>query len=178
MVEECPPKTAYTMTIVPDDKHQYVRAVCRIQKVFRAVLDLLEHNLGSRYDYELYTEVSKPEQSQEGRPPRIHYHGIIHLTKYQEAEFWIEKLQYLNQWCRVEVDTIKDSQKWLEYCTKDKESMLIYCKKNGVPYKLTNKMLKQPWYYVPDGELTKEQRRAKPGRTSIENYLENGIETD
>lgn len=137
-------KTPYTFTVNPDDKHQYVRRPCRIAMVTADVRELLYTTLGSDYEYELYTEVSKPEQSQEGKITRIHYHGIIRLTPFQCAEFYVDKMPYLNMWCRIEVDTIKDINKWEEYICKDRHEMEPYCNYYKVPYMLSNKMLYKP----------------------------------
>lgn len=126
-----------TFTIAPQDSWQYFNSPTRLKQVTNHLICLLKDTLGDTYDYYLDTEVSYPTQSQESQYGRIHYHGIITFNKGQKAQFFIEHLGKLNKNCRVEVDTINDMQKWLEYIGKNEEEMKYYCNQNKVPYRIT-----------------------------------------
>lgn len=145
----------HTITICPNDDHQYQNDVLRLQCVTNDVRELLYNHLGHSYPYELHTEVSYPQQSQEGKIARIHYHGIIYLTPLLKATLFVEKLHKINKWARIEIDTIKDITKWQLYISKNKDAMEAYCEANKVPYILHHQML------PTDKVINRKKRRTK-----------------
>jgi len=131
-----------TLTLCPDDKHQFMNSPVRLRMVTDYIRTLLRDNLSDEYyNYTLYTEVSYPEKSQDGSIARIHYHGVIDFMQpSSKALFYIEHFHKLNKNCRMEVDDINDFNGWLDYCTKNWPAMQPYCELQKVPYKITHKL--------------------------------------
>lgn len=98
-------------------------------------------------DYDIYTEIS--------RKGRIHCHGVIRITDY--IKYYVQyarKLDRLDS-MNVDLDTISDMDKWLEYCRKDSLLMSTMYEKEarGGKYQLTQ--------YLPCARKEKINTKAK-----------------
>lgn len=144
MTRECPDNNrvieTLTFTLCPNDKHQFITSPVRLRMVTDYIRMLLKDNLNdNEYNYCIYPEVSYPEKSQDGSMARIHFHGILEfMSDHAKPQFYIEHFHHINKNCRMEVDTIEDYEGWREYCTKNWSTMIPYCERQKVPYRITH----------------------------------------
>lgn len=97
----------YTLTINPSDKGQYTKSMKRITECISHGSYILNNYFPDCIAY--------PEISKKGR---FHWHGILRFNHSDEiCEFYI-KLPILLMDNSVEIDTISNGEKWLEYCKK------------------------------------------------------------
>lgn len=135
----------YTLTLNPNDRHQYFDATNRIDKLTSymqaKILDC------PNMDVDVHMEIS--------RKGRLHFHGTIMFCKTEHILYFY--LHKINEWLesfQIEIDTISDRLKWDTYCTKSSNlikvninskhvidfSKLLKKKKNGdydIQYKHT-----------------------------------------
>jgi len=153
-----------TLTICPDDKHQYVSSPTRVRQVSDYVRTLMYNSMSDKYfRYTMYTEVSYPEVSKDGIGGRIHFHGTVYFVKpYSKPLFFTEVISKLNQSCRLEHDTISDADKWRNYCTKDQSEMEPYCVLYKTPWMFTETSPKPALIQVgiQDTKLSKLLKRS------------------
>jgi len=160
--------TAYTFTISPSDTYQHFGSPVRLRQCTDDIRILLNRTIGNKFEYILATEVSYPDVVQDHAGGRIHYHGIIYFRPGQRAEFYIEYINKLANGCRIEIDTIKDINKWLIYIYKDRDEMERFCAYSNVPYLLHHHlpMPMQPTEISNDGIKqfikTKNTKQRKP----------------
>lgn len=148
MMTETMPDERYirTFTICPNDEQQHINSPCRIVMVHNHIRTILYDVLGDKFPYKLFTEITEPQNGQDGSIARIHFHGLIYLPPVDLITFYAEYFHRLNRYFRIEVDTIKNLEVFLNYCTKQRESMELYCKVYKVEYILHHKMAKPQSY--------------------------------
>lgn len=110
----------YSITLNPIDKYQYYGLPDRIQKFRNFMYD---HLLVLTCQYEFYIEISEPRgmHIQGYNGPRLHLHGwLLFKTKSQLGSFLVNQYYMLLKISSVDIDTIDDEAKWLEYCQKQR----------------------------------------------------------
>lgn len=109
----------YSVTINPDDSHQFFGKPERFRK-FRNVMYELFISLSQQHiDYKFVIELSEPRNNKYGSGPRYHVHGWI-LFKSTHSIFQFLDIVYYN-WTRlghVDIDTVQDMTVWNNYMTK------------------------------------------------------------
>ncbi len=110
----------YSLTLNPTDKYQFFNKVDRFRR-FKSFV--AEQFLAVQADYKLYIEVSEPNgfKTQGYSGPRLHLHGWIEFYKKKDLAQWLLRDSHLiYKWTSMDIDTIGDSVKWEQYCTKQK----------------------------------------------------------
>lgn len=74
-----------------------------------------------------------PEISSGGR---WHYHGVIIIKDL--ALFLLYDMKIMKHYFSFELDTIKETKEWSDYCMKCSHFMEKYCTQNKMPYKITS----------------------------------------
>ncbi len=111
----------YSITLNPPDKYQFVSKGYDRFSTFRNFV--YGQVLASRFEYELFIEISEPHefQKQGYLGPRLHMHGYVCFrTRKELREFLLYGYYKLTRWTSVDIDTIDDNKKWYSYCTKQK----------------------------------------------------------
>lgn len=114
----------YSITINPDDKHQYIDEPDRCQKLHSYwSKQLARHS----WEYNLYAEFSNPLNSKSF--PRYHFHGIISFkTKGQLRRWYTTTARALSKISYYDIDTIGDIKHWQSYCKKNQSIMNLIMK--------------------------------------------------
>lgn len=95
---------------------QYWNEHNRVEKNINATVKLLSP---IKAQYQLYQEVS--------RTGRLHWHGYLLFTEYEQiTSFYVHDVHRLEMRSKIEVDTIKDLNKWEEYIQKQRRIMSGY----------------------------------------------------
>lgn len=103
----------YTFTVSPNDDYQFWndKQSERLKKATNHMTYIARQYMN--LDLCLYVDVS--------RNGRIHWHGTIRFkTRLSIKEFYTEIIHELLTKHQIEMDTIKDLEIWLSYCTKVK----------------------------------------------------------
>ncbi len=128
----------YSFTVNPSDAGQFFRgnSIHRIRDAINYNVKHFNNILVDYSDITLYPEIS--------RQGRIHYHGYIRINDV--FNFHVNTLHKLKDKYIYEIDTIKDSDIWSKYILKDKSIMEPALRALGLPYKMTNKIIKKIIY--------------------------------
>lgn len=110
----------YSVTINPNDSHQYFGNPNRFDKFRHDMYEMLIGASPQGINYHFVIELSEPRQLKPGTDgPRYHLHGWIQF-KHNEGIFnFLDHVMY--HWSRyayVDIDTIADMKKWELYMTK------------------------------------------------------------
>lgn len=115
--------TLYSITINPDDCHQYYGFPDRMDKL---------HKYWSKYfekfswRYNLYAEFSNPSNSKSF--PRYHFHGLILFKSYKQLQRWYTRIQFeLAKVAYFDFDTYDHTEHWKIYCRKSQDVMPLIC---------------------------------------------------
>lgn len=109
----------YSITIAPNDKHQFVRKPDRLKKYKNLIYEETMNYRKYGIDYALWTEISEPKNINNGIGPRVHSHGIIRFRHNNGILNWLTVLcSRLSRIGIIDIDTIKDNKTWYNYCTK------------------------------------------------------------
>lgn len=105
--------TKYTFTLNPSDDFQFFKEdpETRITKSINHIKYIIRNN--PNYHMDLFLEVSCKG--------RLHWHGTL-LFKHNNhiKNFYLQFIPQILNNHSIEIDTIADPDKWLEYCTKSK----------------------------------------------------------
>lgn len=118
-------KGLYSVTINPDDKHQYFGNNDRLQKFRNFINEELISlpTIGIKYYFRI--ELSEPQDnntSQSG--PRLHLHGIIQLcSKKAVKHLMLDVLYKWTRFSKYKLDTITSPEKWILYIMKQQHIM-------------------------------------------------------
>lgn len=130
------PLVKYTLTMNPDDDHQFWGVDDRID----AVLKYFKYQvkmLSTLCNIDVYMEMSKTG--------RLHWHGTIEFKDYKGVKnFYLFQIHNMLKTMQIEMDTIADSEKWLTYCTKSQS--LIQCHLTTADALKTAPMIKRVEY--------------------------------
>lgn len=115
--------TTYSVTINPDDKHQYAGKHDRLQKfrsfIYEQLISLSEY--GIRYFFVI--ELSEPREVKQGAlGPRLHLHGLIRFASKKAVKYFL--LHVLHKWSRfgyTNIDTCKNKDVWIDYIMKQQD---------------------------------------------------------
>lgn len=111
----------YSITINPDDKHQYFGKADRMQQFRTHVHNGLLFLKAMHIDYHLYTELSEPKDNEKWSKngPRLHCHGIIRFRSTLSIKnFLLMGIYNLTRWCMYKLGHITDVTIWETYCLK------------------------------------------------------------
>lgn len=118
--------TLYSITINPDDSHQYIDDPDRLDKLRRY---WSKHLAKYSWEYNLYAEFSTPNNSKSF--PRYHFHGIIMFrTKGQLRRWYNSTYRQLSKVSYFDIDTIADIEYWQSYCQKNQSIMTMIDKES------------------------------------------------
>lgn len=138
--------TEYTISINPDDSHQFTGGTPnkspydRLYHVIRYIQNTHMVKLDKQTHYKLYPEISLPKADNKTGICRIHVHGTIKFKTYEALYvFYMYILNNLKAVATVEIDTISCKETWSNYTKKNKKPMQVLCKEHDVPYPITNK---------------------------------------
>ena len=119
-------KGYYSLTLNPDDKHQYFGKADRLQQ-FRTFIHNALLMLGAFHvKYHLYIELSEPKTNAKWSKngPRLHLHGILYFgSTLSIKNFLLDGIYNLTRWCNYDLDTIEDMSIWHTYCIKQQHIM-------------------------------------------------------
>lgn len=123
----------FAFTYCPTDKYQFVSNPNRMKTAVKHFHRIISRNLPCDTSYEMYVELSKPEQAQDGKMSRIHWHGLLSFKDWSAIQqFYCENFHNLTKYARIEIKEIEDEDnmiKWMDYATKDAYKMEKYCDK-------------------------------------------------
>lgn len=111
----------YSVTVNPDDKHQFFGKVDRLQKFREHMHNGLLFLKAMHIDYHFILECSEPKSNEKWSKlgPRLHCHGIIRFRSTLSIKnFLMVGMYNLTRWCMYDIDTIGDINDWKAYCTK------------------------------------------------------------
>lgn len=105
-------KTDYALTLNAEDQHgNFDDRITRMIKYYRKRLSKLH------FEYKLHTEISTPL---DGRPPRVHLHGIMNFDNITQLKRWYNTdAELLSRSMHVDIDTIGNITEWSVYCSKN-----------------------------------------------------------
>lgn len=111
--------TPYSITLNPNDSHQYAGKQDRMEKFRNNYYGITVKWAQLGINYVLYTELSEPKNSNGTIGPRLHLHGIIKF-KTNEAikRFLLFEYYELTRCGIVDIDTIDDMDYWQKYIQK------------------------------------------------------------
>lgn len=118
-------KGTYSITICPDDKHQFVNKEDRLQHFIDFVNEQFIHFPTVGIHYKLHIELSEPRTILQGQlGPRLHLHGTLTFKSNNSVRNYLLREAYrLSRWSIIEIDTIDNPNIWLKYCTKQAHIM-------------------------------------------------------
>lgn len=143
----------YEITITPADNYQHYGSYKggRLRKFVTGIQSQLQQILDP-YDikYYLQIELSEPHINinNNGKFPRLHYHGlIIFKTQLQAGIFLLESIYRLSRFSNITINKHDDDREeyWAKYMNKQNEIMTLLCKEYQVPYQLKHK---QPALFI------------------------------
>lgn len=103
----------YTITLAPNDVGQHWGTHNRIETCKIQMSSLIQY-FHKDIDYLIYMEVS--------RTGRLHWHGTINFKSYESiVDFYVDRIHNLQNHMLIEIDSIKDTEKWQLYCTKSQK---------------------------------------------------------
>lgn len=113
-------KGYYSVTINPDDKHQYLAHSDRLQKFRNYANELLLPLAPLGIEYKFNIELSEPRDCQcTSIGPRLHLHGVLHFcSKKSVRQFLLNEFYRITRSSYMELDTIDDPGIWIKYCEK------------------------------------------------------------
>lgn len=118
-------KGSYTLTINPDDKHQYYNAPDRLQSFRNFMYEQLQSLSTYGIQYTMYIELSEPQdnvKSEHG--PRLHLHGIMKFcSKKAVRHFLMKEFYKMTRYAKIRIDPVDNAVEWLKYCTKQQHIM-------------------------------------------------------
>lgn len=122
----------YSLTIKPIDKHQYIHKEDRLSRFVQFVNEQLLCWDTYKFKYRLYVDISEPKQVNHlSVGPRLHLHGIILFPCTKSVLNWSLYAQTrLGQWSSIDIDTVKDMEHWIGYCSKYKKYTKLKSFKN------------------------------------------------
>lgn len=173
LTEPIPPSGYFhTFTICPTDEQQHVNSPCRINMVSNHIRTILYDTIGDVFYYNLFTEISEPQIGQDSVMARIHFHGVISLSPEQKVLFYAEYFHKLSRYFRFEVDTIKyEVEKFLIYCTKQRDGMEKYCMSYKTEYMIHHKMGRPQGYDAFSRSVTNTKRSRTNRNKPIGHYF-------
>lgn len=128
--EEIKKETPYTLSVNPDDDHQYWHSDERIKNSVRwmqQTINLIKAKII------LHMEIS--------RNGRLHYHGTITFANEKDIQrFYVLSLHSLLNKSTIEIDDISDSSCWDTYCTKSKHIIDVMVKTSDQAWKKLNQL--------------------------------------
>jgi len=115
----------YSVTINPDDKHQFCGRLDRYEAFRQFMYErlLVWNDFGIEYKFcieasDVWDVVPLSTAS------RLHLHGIIYLKTHAITRNWLLHIQYqLSRFSYINIDTIDNPTVWIEYCEKQKQIM-------------------------------------------------------
>jgi len=124
-----------TFTLNPSDT-PYINTKNNRKVLLESFFNDIIKGLGKlRYcDYKIYPEISSTG--------KWHFHGTITITDIMN--FYLYDVPLMQALGAIEIDTIKDLDIWLAYCTKQAELMKAYL----TPLKLKMEINKKSEYYT------------------------------
>lgn len=128
-------ETTYTLTLNPDDSHQFMGKIDRFRKCIKKVLTKLSFIHHAHYTL-------TPEISKKGR---IHFHGK--LTVLHPVDFQLYDVISMMKWSIFEIDDLTHPTVWEAYVKKDLKLIRPYLHQKGIKYKITNSYT--PKEYIP-----------------------------
>lgn len=115
-IEEIQLKQWYTLTISPDDEHQYFN--CEPDRIIKFT-NWLQHYFIHLFVAEVKVNI---EISRNGR---LHAHGTIRWNHSDQLlQFYLFNNHNMQSKAILEIDTIDDPETWDEYCNKQKKFKL------------------------------------------------------
>lgn len=94
--------------------------------------------LDTYFDGSYYT--LRPEYSPRGR---LHYHGTIAFNSRAEIARFYSRLHHMRKKCQLEIDSIKEPEKWAFYCKKQRDFLKSYSFSKKLKYKINNEIVTQ-----------------------------------
>jgi len=124
-----------TFTLNPSDT-PYINRKGERKVILEPFFNDIIKGLGKlRYcEYKLYPEISSTG--------KWHFHGTIQLTNI--INFYLYDVPLMQELGAIEIDTIKDLDIWMAYCTKQAELMKAYL----TPLKIKTEINKKSEYYT------------------------------
>lgn len=104
----------------------------RIGSLVKDVRDylIILKSISAYVKYEMFPEISPKG--------RLHYHGTIMFTSWRDVfDFYYLEIPIVSEQSSLEIDTIKDIDKWKVYYLKQQHFKYIY-KEKLLPYRLHN----------------------------------------
>jgi len=111
--------TKYAVSINPEDKYQHNGDSNRYGKCHQLFYELFLDLPTKHIDYEFNIELSEPKNNKFGSGPRYHVHGWIEMKSDHSVFQFLDNVYYkFTRLGHVDIDTIDDLPKWLQYMRK------------------------------------------------------------
>lgn len=151
-IEVMDDSVTFAWTINPHDKLQFKNSKHRFREAYSAFKILMIEALrDTNIEFLLIPEFSRPQDSQDGRPSRIHYHGTITLNVETHARFYIECFHVINKIGRMNISPIKDMDVWMKYIYKEQRFIKYYIDKYNIGYEFTSSSLSPSLSVIQNG---------------------------
>lgn len=129
------PMEWYSITINPDDGHQFFDHPLRLQMFYKNMLKYI-NKLKSSGKVLLYLECS--DSKDETKRSRLHLHGLVKWSTVGIIKWYAFHKNLMIKFNHVKVNPIKNPQTWLNYCLKDSKLMKLFSKYYNLEYPLFN----------------------------------------
>lgn len=130
--------TIYSITINPDQQHQFYGDPDRFKKTHKYWSKCFQ-----RYEWEylLYPEISSPHDSL--KLPRIHYHGLVCFRNVNQLLSWYSCIHYdLAKFSYFDMDIWDGRSTYILYSKKNEKLMSKFCKMYKMDYELESLTIK------------------------------------
>lgn len=111
----------YSITINPDDKHQFLNRPNRLELVKNKLYEEFITLRASKIHYRYSIDISEPRENIRSTNigPRIHLHGrILFPCMGSILEWQLKHIYSITRWANLDIDTVKDTKEWDAYCDK------------------------------------------------------------
>lgn len=142
-VDMLEPGVLYSITINPDDRHQYFKSGGdRFEKVRTYLINYHLRHLKESSTFTLYPECSNPWKGGHNKPTRFHYHGSI--TFKSVASWYSHLYNQLIEVSNIAISPIKKEDVVYQkaYAKKNRTIMTSICKELFTKYKIVSSDIK------------------------------------
>ncbi len=116
------PKKYYSITINPDDAHQYFGTTSRLTRANNFMYEQIINYPIYGTQLQLYMELSEPmDNTMSKNGPRVHWHGFLYMDDEKAVRNFLSNIWYkLSRFSKFDIDTC-DVEIWKRYCEKQQK---------------------------------------------------------
>lgn len=163
----------YSVTICPDDQHQWFGKEDRLKRFTDYVNAYLLDAINSTTQYIFFIELSEPYgKFMNSLGPRLHLHGKIKIREdniLHLRNFLLNGIYKLTRGCLIDIHLINDMKIWDDYCQKHAKVMRMK--------PLTNHFIIETRAEKPSCDLMSAPKRGRP-KAGVLKDLATKVETE